>query len=557
MSRSFLHEAAHDSHGRILCEVDQLDREVDGIEAADYLRTQMEKVERLCIQQAQAYPSNWWLLLLRHISPIVFACNSSNYASYRGYTEYISALSNRRVDGTVIEFPVETPQVKRCLRLAASCALTEDMSLTLRCVNRGARLIPSQSKRYKLLVPDSLGKAIERYDRQLQLNQLHGSMSWTGESYFWDLRSKEDDLERALVCVAMPPLSITPESLNATPDDDVVQFFPEVFVLNPSLSEFRWEGHIAEQGLFARVFAATMRLSFVDLGERPRLWQSLHETGLTVKRSIELEDYLKAVRTEANNWGARVFPGEIGTIDEDAVERVLTISNGARSRRYFGPALRHGPNFFCLDLTSATLQLEAVIAEATAGGGPISGQRARSWEHTVQAAIDGTPWKPRGRVRDLISRRLKLDGKVYTDVDAVAAKDQEIIIVSCKSWQLSHRYWLGDFGASRNKDKDLIEAARKLHLDIQKMADYGDRAGFAFSESHSVRGVVCISMPLLLTQEMAETLEHEAPGIEVVTLPELEGTLAGDPKALVPPARFKERAMASYDLSHRYQSGHS
>ncbi|WP_410819113.1 hypothetical protein [Micromonospora sp. 050-3] len=325
----------------------------------------------------------------------------------------------------------------------------------------------------------------------------------------------------------MPVLLLTKQKLAANPEAEIAQFVPYIHCADKELSSFPWNGGPSSGAMEVRLLAGVMRVALADVSIYSGLWRVLHEIGLVMRPTDRLDDYLDRVCTEANGWGSRMFPGDLPIADKSVALQVLTRVEGGRSGRYFGPALRVGSDYFCLDLLAATLRLEAAIASVTAGGGVISGYRGKSWEAVVQAAINKTQWQPFAAAKTLISKTLRIGGRAFTDVDAVACRGKSLIVVSCKSWQLSNRYDVGDFSAVQNKAKDALKAARKLYEDIMRMRAGSGINSFNFRAYSDISGIVCVSSPLLLSAEHRAELDRLAPGIPVLTLPEMVGHLSG------------------------------
>jgi hypothetical protein len=239
-----------------------------------------------------------------------------------------------------------------------------------------------------------------------------------------------------------------------------------------------------------------------------------------------------------------MFPGFSAVTVEEVVS-VITDSAGGRSGRYYGPAIRLGHDFFCIDLLATWLRLESTVATSTSGGGPVPNMRANIWEKTVQNAIDQTDWKPGPTLAAAISRNLRRDGKVFSDLDAAGAHSGALIIVSCKSWQMSERYDNLDYSARRNRAADVIKAARKLVLDIGNLEALAGK----FVAPHrltGIQGVVCVSMPLLLKPQEIVELHEAAPGIDVITLPELTSRLTGRELGQYDPEGWQQYLALSY-----------
>jgi hypothetical protein len=354
-------------------------------------------------------------------------------------------------------------------------------------------------------------------------------------------------LARILVALSALELPITPESFRADELADLVQFAPVLVVLDPNLAELPWADIPRDLGVRIRVLTTIMRLAFVDIDTRPTLWQRLHETGLINRPEREFDSYLTQLCAEANDWGAAMFPGSATVTRDDALS-VMTDTAGGRSGRYYGPAVRPGHDFFCVDLLATWLRVESAIATSTSGGGPVPNIRAGTWERTVRAAIDRTEWKPNPALATAVARPLKRDGRIFSDLDAAGARAGVLLIVSCKSWQMTEKYDNLDYSARKNRAADVIRAARKLIMDISNISPLADKLVAPYKLTR-IDGVICVSMPLLLTPTETAELREVAPGIVVLTLPELVSQLSG-----TPPNRFNPHSWPRYlTLSHLHE----
>lgn len=384
---------------------------------------------------------------------------------------------------------------------------------------------------------------MSRFDIKLRLVD-QDVLTRMGATYLNPFKPDQVVLDQTLVALSALELPITPESFRDDELADLVQFAPVLIVLDPSLANLPWAEIPRDLGVRMRVLATIMRPAFVDIGVRPTLWQRLHETGLINRPHREFDDYLTQLCAEANDWGAAMFPGSAAVTKGDALS-VMTDSAGGRSGRYYGPAIRLGHDFFCIDLLATWLRVESAVSASTSGGGPVPNMRADMWEKTVRSAIDKTEWKPNPTLATAVSRPLKRDGTIFSDLDAAGAHAGVLLIVSCKSWQMTERYDNLDYSVRRNRAADVIRAARKLVADIGNLSDFADKF-VAPHELTEIQGVVCVSMPLLLTPEETAELHEVAPGIDVLTLPELVSRLGGAPLRQYDPESWQRYLTLSY-----------
>jgi hypothetical protein len=155
-----------------------------------------------------------------------------------------------------------------------------------------------------------------------------------------------------------------------------------------------------------------------------------------------------------------------------------------------GPVIREDLNVVCLDLASATLRLDATLQHPISSG--LQGQaRAAHFEDQTQACIDTTPWRPTDRLRALRRRALRLNDKLITDVDAIAARGDTLLLVSCKSRVYSDDYDRGDYRTIRNAASMVEDAVAQWlsHLALIQQYPCGDN--YDLRDYRTVAGVVC------------------------------------------------------------------
>lgn len=554
-SRQMWVESARTHYGKANGLLEELPSEISGIDAVVYLKRQLETLEAEAYRQAQSYPSHWWIFYLRQLSPAIFDCASRNYGRNRGYTERASALSRKSDEKLPATPAFGESQMARSLRLAVTCIRVEEIVHALWCVNAGATLTPDSDQVFRLEISERLRVALENYEDQLRLNDLKLGAARLGGVYLKRFESDHDDWSRALVSLFMPELPMTPESLRDHPTDECVPFVLTLIYIDESLSDIPWAGVQSEAVQGLRLLCSLLRVAWIDLGVEAKLWQVLHEGGLTMHSSSILTSYLSRVCQEANEWGNSIFPSSIPSVTVEGALDFLTRLELGRTDRYWGPAIRVGKDFFCIDMISVTLRIEALIAHVTAGGGSISGYRGKHWEEWVQGAIDETPWRPTGGVRGLISKKLRAHGKVFTDVDAVGSRSDRLLIVSCKSWQLGTSLDMGEFAARRNKSKDVVKASLKLQEDLRMLRAHGTENGFDIDSFTGISGVLCITTPFLLTEEDESTIEQSAPDVSIMTLPELKSKLAGEELEMPDLQKWQEYARASYAIKDKRKQG--
>jgi hypothetical protein len=94
------------------------------------------------------------------------------------------------------------------------------------------------------------------------------------------------------------------------------------------------------------------------------------------------------------------------------------------------------------------------------GDGAIANTWSSAFEDEVQREIDGTTWRPTPEVRRLKGLRLRRGAHDITDIDAVGAAGDRLLMVSCKGLAYTDAYDRGEYGSVRNARTKVEEATK-------------------------------------------------------------------------------------------------
>lgn len=167
-----------------------------------------------------------------------------------------------------------------------------------------------------------------------------------------------------------------------------------------------------------------------------------------------------------------------------------------------GPVVRAaGPDGACVDLWAATARLNHDL-HVSEPGGERANVRSQRFENSVQGIIDASPWKPSSPTRQL-RKVLRLNGRTFTDIDAIAENDGTVLIVSCKALFYTAAYDAGDYAAIRNAATVVADAIGVLdELAANPVGDNYDLAQF-----RAIRTVVCTPTPVYVPSGRATKYE--------------------------------------------------
>jgi hypothetical protein len=497
---------------------------LEGEAAERYFLQQIERCEQDCRRQVEAFPSNWWLLYLRILSPILFWCHTPGYSRYRGFTEALTATSTRSRSAELM--PWGRPQLARAVRLLASCTAVEDLRADhRRAVVTGVRVEPTASG-YNIVVPPAVNRAFANYEHRLLWNDLYAAATYAGTHVFGQLgwRPKTPaEANQAFVLALMPPLMLSEEELHADDTADERQFVAALTRLSFDSAQVDWS-ITGEAGLqFIRATAALLHLYIAEVGDHDHLMKKVSRSGLGSKAASDVPVFLGRVADAANSWAPELFPGSAPDITADGVGSLLSGRMTARLGRYFGPVLRPGDDFAVIDLVAAGLHLETSISEVLAAQGTGNPQwRGTTWEEVVQEGIRTTLWRPTERAVRQVERHPRLDGELLTDIDAFGVVDRRLLIVSCKSWQMPGRYQVGDWSQVGRRGEAVLEASRALSSKLERLRARPVGDNYDFSGFSEITGAVCISAPFLF-EHLLEPGEQL--GVPIYVLPELVAQL--------------------------------
>ncbi len=148
------------------------------------------------------------------------------------------------------------------------------------------------------------------------------------------------------------------------------------------------------------------------------------------------------------------------------------------------------PTGIYLDLCSASVYLYRSL-QFPNDTGEIANARSNHFELTTQELLDKSPWQPPDILRNYRGATLRYNGKSITDIDAIGAKQDTLLIVSCKSIVKTMSYDTGDYREVRNI-KSTLEKAAEYWLEIKKFFlknPIGDN--YDFSNYKDIVQVVC------------------------------------------------------------------
>jgi hypothetical protein len=130
------------------------------------------------------------------------------------------------------------------------------------------------------------------------------------------------------------------------------------------------------------------------------------------------------------------------------------------------------------------------VIEPIGAGGAQANQWGEMFEDRIQAWIDQSAWRPVPDLAAMQRRTLRRAGRRLTDVDAVGARDGQLLIVSCKSRALTDAFERGEYDEVRNVRTQAAQALADLERVVADLRATPVGDNFDFSSYREIAGVV-------------------------------------------------------------------
>lgn len=192
---------------------------------------------------------------------------------------------------------------------------------------------------------------------------------------------------------------------------------------------------------------------------------------------------------EVNGWDCAVFPCRPGPVIRLTTKKVIIDYLMATQRFYY----------------------EISLAGLT---GEFANRRAQEFEDNTQSMIDGTTWRPGEELRTVKGRHISFAKKTITDIDAIGACKDKVMLVSCKSSPYTDDYDKGLYKAVRNLRTNAEEAWDKWQSVVAFVREHPNGDNYDFSGYNEIFGVVCYPFPPYL--EIGPATSEVRPGLRAV-----------------------------------------
>lgn len=241
------------------------------------------------------------------------------------------------------------------------------------------------------------------------------------------------------------------------------------------------------------------------------------------------KEFLRPALSEALEWmtdhRSTVIPAESLPANVDDLLSVLASIEPSYKPPLAGNPLHPTGSHTLVDLLGASRRLRETLERPTDGAGV--NEFTAEFEAQVQLLIDSTSWRPTGSLRELVGRKLKrADGSLLTDVDAVAANGNTLVLVSCKSSALSPALARHEYNALREFREKIEQAATTWRRVLSAIHEAPHVLPVEEAQSMDVHGVVVYP---IVPYVVDEGLRRPGPPFDrqpVLSIEELRDALA-------------------------------
>jgi hypothetical protein len=493
-----------------------------------YLSAVRQCVEQYMFELVQSHASAEWLWFLRRVPDEAFAGSLPTTFGYKaGLADVASGLSTREagpipLSSQAICFDINESMVRLLVRFLTGVSYLFGIHVRLRFAGKGATfkkplgngVIP------QYYVTQEIRQAIELYDMRVARSQT--SLGRVGT----EISAKTDDTDSMMVVHrTMPPRYID------TPIGQDVAFVETRFVPKfVSLDALQRLNRDLQLGVTAMwppevvALATLLRGGFEILASTRSAPGNVLNVGYVIMHEELFHHSLANCWDDMSSWQQKVFPMSLPIRGTTELLRRLKALRGSFWPLQFGPVIRDYEDGICLDLNAATNSLEALL-EFPAQQGRVANIRSGHFELAVQESINGSQWKPAQNLLRLRGAGLRREGREFTDIDALGARGDTLLLVSCKSVIYSKDYDAGDYRLVRNIASLALESVERWFEVIRTIQEHSSGDNYNFTEFSHVIGVVCV--PHVIYVPLGACTESVATDLpSLITLEELRTWLS-------------------------------
>jgi hypothetical protein len=452
----------------------------DPIRFTDFLNEARAVVENILVQAASRWSPLRWLYYLRHLPDFVWQGELATTGPYdRSLAELLTSTSTAEPTfHPGIGFDLDREIADHITSFCCGVRFLSTIHSNLRWCGKGARFDTGQSVIGKPVPSPEIQQGVALYDSRVAavggpFLSGTGSLAGAQDGANADLRINvmvetlfpDGGTDFAILPVFLNDLA----RLNARARLKNIQWWPEE--LGPLLMLLRFVSSLLDSDSETRI--------------RAKMWGGV---------LMPEEEFLRpsdALFADGVSFVQQVFPG---IVLPDTAAQLLSRLEDLKPSFWpmcFGSPLRREGKLIFIDVRAATVLMNQ-LSEFEAAGGTKGGLRGAHFEEKVQALIDLSPWAPGDALARQVGMDLYRGPRLITDLDALGAKDDVLLLVSCKSLAKTTQYDMGDFHkvrAAKTTVEKAVTALRNLEADIKQDPT---AFNFDFTRYRKIIAVVCV-----------------------------------------------------------------
>lgn len=509
---------------------------VEAVEAGTFLNTCRVFVEEEAYRLSDMFSSYRWLWYLRRIPDEIFRGELVTTAGYdHALAEVITGASKAspshyKEKGQIV-FIVNQPIVRRVLEFCETVRYLSSIHQKLRWLGKNIKFrFESNERALPSPIPTAEEeRAVQLYDNRIIDNAAFLNRIGTkGASIFEpsaDIHINQTGLLLPAIYRALSPFR------------------------GSAMVRTYGEEHTKIEGYYRYILELINMSDLIALNNDPRMsgnrwWHT--EAGPLLMLLYLCYHFLLNVRhfhLSIMRYGYFVMPYEsITSLDDGYLKEVaevskrvlpeadfpLTVTDLLERLAHFqgncypllpGPPIRFERNIVCIDMYTTFNRLDSALEYPRVSGDIRA--RTEHFEWAVQHIIETSAWAPGSDLLKVRAKHLKYAGQRVTDIDAIGAKGNTLLIVSCKSRIYSSEYDIGKHNVVREAQENLIKDIESWRDKVNFFRTHIRGDNYDFSLFHDIIGVVCTPFPIYISSDLG--LEVRACGMRwAVTYRELQ-----------------------------------
>jgi hypothetical protein len=440
-------------------------------EMEPYLDRQRRLVEQHLLSCAQCYSSFDWLIHLRKLLPEFWAGKLTTTGPYDATLAEVasgkSTTTNSRLRRPLqhIYRPVDETIAGNVSRLCAFAIYLSQIHTNLRWARKEVPFCFDKAGYPKAVPSEEQRQAVELYDSRVA-SALGLRLLRTGTA----IDEKLAKPDAASVIPAAPRLVPRPGSKNELRLNFNITFHSLAGYgqLNQSLAQSGLQWWEPEAPLLTGFLRWILPLVTENVNHENPL--QLSRCGCLYTNDAMIAASPQTYLDDAISFATGIFSGaQLPQTGAAFIEEISRLDGSLWPLRQ-GPVIRREQQVISIDLHAASMLLGALMRFEPAGG-TLGRIRGRAFELSVQAVIDASDWAPKGQLRQLVHLEIpRPDGSTETDLDAIGAKENKLLLVSCKSREYSEKLDISDPQAL-HKVKQLASKAYSKCLQAKRFLE--------------------------------------------------------------------------------------